>query len=232
MSMILKKGDKGADVKTWQAFLVAQGYHIAADGDFGPATEASTKGFQTIHALRPDGIVGDNTIAAAKLVGFAGFPSTEEPNSATPTDSDPHGLLAHVHPKLATAVKKIVQLAAGQNFILQVTQGLRTYAEQDALYNQGRTRKGPKVTDARGGQSWHNFGLAVDIAFITHGEIDWTDALYSHIGTWAAQASIHWAGLWNHPDLPHVQLPVAKSPDDNIRAIYKRAGLQGVWQLF
>ena len=44
-----------------------------------------------------------------------------------------------------------------------ITQGLRTWAEQDALYAQGRTKPGKIVTNAKGGQSYHNFGLAFDI---------------------------------------------------------------------
>jgi peptidoglycan L-alanyl-D-glutamate endopeptidase CwlK len=44
-----------------------------------------------------------------------------------------------------------------------VIQGYRTHAEQDALYAQGRTTPGPIVTRAKGGQSPHNWGLAIDV---------------------------------------------------------------------
>jgi hypothetical protein len=41
--------------------------------------------------------------------------------------------------------------------------GLRTFPEQDALYAQGREgRPGPRVTNARGGESPHNYGCATD----------------------------------------------------------------------
>ena len=43
---------------------------------------------------------------------------------------------------------------------------LRTFAEQDALYAQGRTKAGAIVTKAKGGQSYHNFGLAIDIVLL------------------------------------------------------------------
>lgn len=43
---------------------------------------------------------------------------------------------------------------------------LRTFAEQDALYAQGRTATGKIVTKAKGGQSWHNYGLAIDIVLL------------------------------------------------------------------
>ena len=58
---------------------------------------------------------------------------------------------------------------------LRIIQGFRTYAEQDALYAQGRTKKGKKVTNAKGGQSNHNLGLAIDVAEIKNGNIDWNE---------------------------------------------------------
>ena len=47
--------------------------------------------------------------------------------------------------------------------IFRVVQGLRTWAEQQALWNQGRTTPGKIVTHAQGGQSWHNYGLAAEL---------------------------------------------------------------------
>lgn len=43
---------------------------------------------------------------------------------------------------------------------------LRPNDVQDALFAQGRTKPGPRVTSARAGQSYHNYGLAVDIVLI------------------------------------------------------------------
>lgn len=52
---------------------------------------------------------------------------------------------------------------------VRFSQTLRTIAEQDALYAKGRTAPGPKVTNARGGSSYHNYGLAIDIVLIVDG---------------------------------------------------------------
>lgn len=61
---ILKRGMKGADVKTLQAALIAYGFSCGsagADGDFGSDTEAALKKFQTKYGLGADGIAGNRT---------------------------------------------------------------------------------------------------------------------------------------------------------------------------
>lgn len=67
---VLKRGMNGADVKTLQAALIAYGYGCGAagaDGDFGAATEAALKQFQTKYGLGADGIAGKGTWG--KLLG-------------------------------------------------------------------------------------------------------------------------------------------------------------------
>ena len=56
--MLLKNGSSGEDVKKLQAKL-----GLAADGAFGPGTEAKVKAWQTANGLTADGIVGDGTWA-------------------------------------------------------------------------------------------------------------------------------------------------------------------------
>lgn len=64
------------------------------------------------------------------------------------------------------------QAAMPANVKIIVVQGLRTFAESDALYAQGRTTSGPIVTKAAAGQSYHNYGLAFDFAMVTNGHDD------------------------------------------------------------
>jgi peptidoglycan L-alanyl-D-glutamate endopeptidase CwlK len=56
-----------------------------------------------------------------------------------------------------------------------LTFGYRSIEQQDRLYAQGRTKPGKIVTNARGGQSPHNYGLAIDLAPLKNGKIDWND---------------------------------------------------------
>lgn len=74
-----------------------------------------------------------------------------------------------LHPNLREKARKDYEGAnslLGKGLRLRITQAFRTFAEQDALYAQGRTKPGAKVTNAKGGQSSHNYGLAIDIALL------------------------------------------------------------------
>ena len=64
-SVYLKKGSKGSDVKHIQEMLIACGYSCGsygADGDFGNATEAAVRKFQTDTFILIDGVVGPETL--------------------------------------------------------------------------------------------------------------------------------------------------------------------------
>lgn len=82
-----------------------------------------------------------------------------------------------LHPKLRTEVEhiyksQIVPALTGKA-ICRFSYTLRTFEEQNALYAQGRTklydskgRRLGKVTNAKAGQSYHNYGLALDIVLL------------------------------------------------------------------
>ena len=77
-----------------------------------------------------------------------------------------------LHPKIREEVRTIVDYINDKvltgNVKMLVTQGLRTFAEQTALYNQK-----PKVTNAKAGQSFHNYGLAFDFCLVQNGKTIW-----------------------------------------------------------
>lgn len=60
---VLTIGDTGDDVRRWQQYLVSQGYRVATDGRFGPATLAATRQVQRKLGVTPDGRVGHRTVA-------------------------------------------------------------------------------------------------------------------------------------------------------------------------
>ena len=74
-----------------------------------------------------------------------------------------------MHPKLKKEILEdylTINTRLPKGIRLRFSQTLRTFAEQDALYAQGRTTKGKIVTNAKGGQSIHNYGLAFDIVLL------------------------------------------------------------------
>lgn len=73
----------------------------------------------------------------------------------------------------------------------------RSGGEQDELYAQGRTKPGKIVTNARAGDSWHNWGYAFDFVPVVGGKPQWSDAsLYAKAGRIAESVGLEWAGRW------------------------------------
>lgn len=98
-----------------------------------------------------------------------------------------------------------------------ITEGFRSFKEQDELYKQGRTKKGNIVTYARGGESYHNYGLAVDFALQKKdGSIIWDmeyDGNQNGKSDWlevveiAKKLGFKWGGDWNRfKDYPHLEM--------------------------
>ena len=118
-----------------------------------------------------------------------------------------------LHPKIKCAVKNFVNdVEKTMGIKLRVIQGYRTYAEQDALFRQR-----PKVTNARGGESNHNFGLAIDVAEIKNGTIDWEEqeTVLSKIAPIGKKWGLAWGGDWkSFVDKPHFEMTFGKTTQD------------------
>ena len=73
----------------------------------------------------------------------------------------------------------------------------RSGAEQDELYAQGRTKPGKIVTNARAGESYHNWRCAFDFVPLVAGKPAWNDkALYLKAGVIAESVGLEWSGRW------------------------------------
>lgn len=138
--------------------------------------------------------------------------------------------LNQMHPELARRVRVLCERLAARGITVEVVQGLRSFAEQDKLFAQGRTAPGKIVTRARGGQSNHNFGLAVDLCPFVNGKPDWnaSPAIWQQIGNQAERLGLEWGGNWKFVDLPHVQLSAMSVAQ--CRTLYNQGGLPLVWQ--
>lgn len=139
-----------------------------------------------------------------------------------------------INGRLARVVGQMAEVLERENVTFRVTQALRSWAEQDKLYAEGRSAPGKIVTLAPGGHSWHNFGMAVDLAIIEKGQIDWNaehPAWKRMIQVGEMLGLLSGSRFRTFPDNPHFQLtgrfPI--SPDDETRVIFKHVGMEGVW---
>ena len=91
---------------------------------------------------------------------------------------------------------------------LKIICGTRSYTEQNALYAQGRTRSGPKVTNAPAGYSLHNFGIAWDICLFNGPVPLWDSPLYAECAKIGKAQGLECGAFWKtFTDEPHYQVP-------------------------
>ena len=192
------------DVRFWQRLLRLAGYYKGGiDGIRGPLQRAAEEAWYNA--------------ACAGSNKYGTFDSRTEGNLQT------------IIPEAQTATRawlagKVLPWAKAQGYKVQIIQGTRSYAEQDALYAQGRTKKGKIVTKAKGGHSNHNFGVAFDVGIfkLSDGEYQTTDAPYRALyKACGAPQGMEWGGNWKSiGDTPHYQLSKWGSNADAIRAVF------------
>lgn len=116
-----------------------------------------------------------------------------------------------LHPKAQELARRALKAIKDANINARIISGTRTYAEQNALFAKGRFgSKEDRVTNARGGQSNHNFGIAWDIGIFTDdGKYLGESPLYKKAAAAviaAALPKLEWGGNWkSFPDQPHYQ---------------------------
>lgn len=160
---------------------------------------------QKILGVSPDGVFGPKTHAALDAIAVdevqAPAPVDSKLDGATPVDSRSEENIATLHPTVKPFARRLVRLAAQNGLTIKVISGSRTYAEQDALYAQGN------VTEARGGYSNHNFGLAFDIGVFQNGKYLEDGPEYAAVGKLGKALGLSWGGDWHSfVDEPHFEL--------------------------
>lgn len=141
---------------------------------------------------------------------------------------DPHRLrrLEGCHPELVRRLTGLITDCLTDGHHLIVTQGVRTTAQQAALYAQGRTRPGKIVTNCDGVRAVSNhqikadgYGYAADVAWkLADGTITW-EGPWNLVGGLAYKWGLEWGGAWigRFKDQPHLQwrdspAPTAEKP--------------------
>lgn len=116
-------------------------------------------------------------------------------------------------PKVAQMAQEFLDKCKAQGYDVLITSTYRSNEEQDALYAQGRTTPGSIVTNAKGGQSMHNYKVALDFCLMKNGKAEWNDiALFKRVATIGKECGFEWGGDWvQFPDMPHLQYTASYS---------------------
>jgi peptidoglycan LD-endopeptidase CwlK len=191
-----------SDVLFYQRFLKANGFYEGKlDGIWGPKTN------------KADAVFLAESEAIAQQ--FGGFDVRSESNIIT------------LIPKAQIEARKFLIITKDANIDVRIISGTRTYTEQNILYSLGRNdNPGPIVTNAKGGQSNHNFGIAWDIGiFDLTGKYITDDEAYISIAEIVLREmdTIEWGGNWrSFKDFPHYQLKAISDRVTTIRRLFEK----------
>lgn len=167
-------------------------------------TPALIKEIQEKLGVTQDGAIGPETLRA--IYAFIIPPSQAELLIEDAVDARSEKTIATLLPELRPYARALVHEAATVGITIKIISGTRTYAEQDALYAQGRTKPGPKVTNARGGYSNHNFGAAFDVGVFSGNRYVPKSPAYKAVGAIGKRLGLEWGGDWRSiVDEPHFQ---------------------------
>ncbi|MFC5049232.1 M15 family metallopeptidase [Rubritalea spongiae] len=169
----------------------------------------------------PDGIVGPRTVAALELAVLpAKIGDSEVPRDGVDkrTAKNIATLVSRAREPFERFARLAKATAATMGCDYIAICGTRSWHAQDELYAQGRTKPGARVTNARAGYSWHNFGVALDFGVFRDGAYLDSDApelarrVHIACAKHAEVCGLEWGGDWkSFQDIPHYQLKVSES---------------------
>jgi peptidoglycan hydrolase-like protein with peptidoglycan-binding domain len=237
---MVRQGDRGELVSELQRLLNDHDAGLTVDGVFGSGTASKVRSFQSANGLTADAVVGPRT--AAKLYDANARPippraTTPDagvapaPGSTDVADADPRGVLndSRLSPAVRNMARETATQMQAEGYRPYIFEGYRSFERQDELYGGGRG-----VTKVRGGGSWHNYGLAVDIVFYnsrgTGPSWDAPSASWQRLGAVGkAKGATEWGGDWGW-DMPHFEFhPNWPGSAYGLADTYRSQGLQAVW---
>lgn len=116
--------------------------------------------------------------------------------------------------KVKTNALEMIKRAYKEGIYVQITEGFRSNARQNELYAQGRTKSGNIVTNAKAGQSNHNYGIAVDYVLVSSDgkTANWTvNKDWRRVAEIGKSLGFQWGGDWtSFKDYPHLEMKELK----------------------
>lgn len=235
----LHEGARGDSVRTLQTQLNINGAHLTVDGDLGNRTDAAVRAFQTANGIPADGMVGPATAnmlynPAAHHIAANAPGNTPTGNPRDTSNGDPGGRLnnANLNPTVRSLTLQLIEQAQAAGLKPYVVDGVRSFEDQNLAYERGNSK-------VKAGGSWHNYGLAVDIAFWnTAGNgPTWTapNASWDTIGAIGKQVGFtRWGGdFTSFVDRPHFEYHPNWSAGAayGVKPTFDSGGYSAVWNL-
>ena len=216
---LLRDGIAGSDtwkvitnnVKVVQNLLNIRKYNAGApDGWFEQKTIDAVLSFQKNNKLCPYGFIAPRT--RRRL--FNPYPKDDyeyRPSSNSINSLDPF---------VATLAKRFLELTRLENLDIRIIAAFRSWDDSDMLYSLGRCTPGNIVSNVRGGESFHNWGLAFDAAFFENGMISYDIKKYIELGRLGKQVGLKWGGDFvDIKDYDHFQYVFGLNIDDLLNGI-------------
>ncbi|TWT24710.1 M15 family metallopeptidase [Planomicrobium sp. CPCC 101110] len=130
-----------------------------------------------------------------------------------------------LHPIVEEKKDELIEKTADIGIEILITDDFRSIDAQDNLHRQGRSEPGRIVTYAEGGESYHNYGLAIDFALrLPDGGVVWDikrdgngngKADWLEVADIAKELGFSWGGDWrNFKDYPHLEMNFGLSIED------------------
>lgn len=116
-----------------------------------------------------------------------------------------------LHERVQPMAREFIEKCSAAGTDVLITSTYRDHASQAALYAQGRTAPGSIVTNAKAGQSFHNWRVAFDVVPLRAGKPVWSTSgsdgeLWKRVGAIGESCGLEWGGRWKgFIDLPHFQ---------------------------
>jgi len=126
----------------------------------------------------------------------------------------PTGTIDRLQPLVERKAANVILEMKRLGHEVRVVEGFRSLERQKELYEQGRTTPGAVVTNAKAGESFHNYGVAVDFVFRKEG-YNASSALWNLLGKVGKLQGFEWGGDWKgFKDRPHFELPLGYNLKD------------------
>jgi len=161
------------------------------------------------------------------FVAYQSFLLKGNPGSSNQVEYEANAetLPTELHPIVAEKVGILLEETAEREITILITDDYRSFEEQDKIYDKGRGTPGKVVTHSEGGESYHNYGLAVDFALqLENGNVIWNTEYdgngngqsdWFEVAEIAKELGFQWGGDWRgFKDYPHLQMDFGLTIND------------------